>query len=41
MPEHSAARRVKKNTGKLAPDDFDERSKANAENVAKIHEFRR
>ena len=39
--EHSAARRVKKNSGKLAPEGFDERAIANAENVSRIHEFRR
>ena len=41
MPEHAAARRVKKSSGNQAPDDFDERAKTNVENVAKIHEFRR
>ena len=42
IPSHSAAKRVSRRQQKEEiPDDFDERAKANAQKVTKIHEFRR
>ena len=39
MPEHSAARRLRKISDQN-PDNFDARAKDNVDKVAKLHEFR-